>query len=297
MREASFKELKAWLPPRRPDAHKGDHGHVLLVAGSRGMAGAAVLAARAALRAGCGLLTAAVPESQQAVVSLAVPEALTLGLPQTHEGALRAEAAGRIKIAHGRKPFTLLAVGPGLGTDPETARALIGLLSLPLPAVVDADALNLIAREPRAEVRLLLSRRRAEVVFTPHPGELGRLLGRTREETAAQRADSAAELARAFGCVCLLKGRRTIVTDGASLWVNPTGNAGLAKAGTGDVLTGMIAGLWAQAGRGGFEAASLGAYLHGLAADRAVKRLGRRALLASDVIDALPEALARSGLA
>ena len=300
--DLAFKDLRKFLPPRPSQSHKGDFGHVVLVAGSRGMSGAAILAARAALRAGAGLVTAAVPESQQPIVAAAVPEALTLPLAETSGGSLRAESLGRLLAAHRSRGFTALAIGPGLGAHPDTARAVIGALgSLLIPAVVDADALNVLALQPRDQVRALLDRRGAPCVFTPHPGEAARLLRLKTRQVQEDRRLRAEQLAEAFACVCVLKGSRTVVTDGNSFWTNPTGNPGLAKGGTGDVLTGIIAGIWAQRLASGgsaaaLESASLGTYLHGLAADLAVRSKTTRALLASDVIEALPDAFRKTGL-
>jgi NAD(P)H-hydrate epimerase len=298
----SLRELKKSLPERALDSHKGDYGHVLLIAGSRGMSGAAVLCARAALRAGAGLVTLACPESQQPVVAACVPEALTMSLSETSAGTLRTESLVKLIDAHAGRPFTALAVGPGLGNHPDTARAVIGAIgSLAIPAVVDADALNAIALQPHDQIQALFARRGAPCVLTPHPGEAARLLRLKTQEVQEDRRASAEGLALEFSCVCLLKGRRTVVTDGETLWVNPTGNPGLAKGGSGDVLTGVIAALWAQslaAGgeRGGLQAAALGAYLHGLAADIAVKTKTVRSLIASDIIEALPDAFRRTGL-
>lgn len=300
IRRVSLGDIRRWLPARKPDSHKGDFGHVLIVAGSRGMSGAAVLAGRAALRAGAGLVTLAAPESIQAVVSGMLAEAMTLGLPETGAGSVSPEASARLQAAHRERSFAVLALGPGLGTHPDTARAVVAVLgSLRLPAVVDADALNNLAGQPRESVRELLSRRGAPCVFTPHPGELARLLRVEVSEIQADRPASARRLAVDLGVACLLKGHDTAVSDGRREAVNPTGNAGLAKGGTGDALTGVVAALWAQRiGSGaeagsGFEAAAMGAYLHGLAADIAVKDKTVYSLLASDVIEALPSALRR----
>lgn len=296
------KTLKSFLPARPKDAHKGRFGHLLIVAGSRGMGGAAVLAARAAVRSGAGLVTAAVPGSLQNALVSAVPEALTLGLPETSTGGISAGAAGLLREAHASRTFTALAVGPGLGTHAKTASAVAGLLgSLGVPAVLDADALNLLAAQSRAQVKKLLAGRGAPVVLTPHPGEAARLLRLDAGGVEADREGAAKELARFFSGVCLLKGAGTLVTDGKRLYRNATGNAGLAKGGSGDVLTGLIAGLWTQrlkAGSkdSGFPAACLGAYLHGLAADLALRETTSRCLTASDVIAALPRAFKKLSL-
>ncbi|MBI2362227.1 MAG: NAD(P)H-hydrate dehydratase [Elusimicrobia bacterium] len=301
MTDFSTSELRGWLPGRPRDSHKGDFGHALVVAGSRGMTGAAVLCARGVLRAGAGLVTVGVPGSQQHVVAGLFPEAMTLGLPETSVGSLRAEAVAALLSAHEKRGFTAVAMGPGLGSTQETGRAVLGVLaSTKVPAVLDADALNLLALHPRPEVRTLLKTRQAPVVFTPHPGEAARLLKTKVETVDADRSGSAKELVAELGGVCLLKGRKTVVTDGKRAWLNPTGNEGLAKGGTGDLLTGLIAGIWSQrlaadAEDSGFEAACLGAYLHGHAADEAVKRWTTRCLLASDVLECLPQAFRRLG--
>lgn len=303
MSQFSLASLRKWLPARPRDGHKGTFGHVLVVAGSRGMTGAAVLAARGALRSGAGLVTVAVPVSQQHVVAGHLVEGMTLGLPESSSGFVRADAVAVLMSAHEKRGFAALAVGPGLGSGPETGRAVLGILSsLKVPAVLDADALNLLALHPRGEVKTLVAGRGAPVVFTPHPGEMARLLGRKVADVLDDRPGAARDLTEELGGVCLLKGRRTVVAGGGREWVNPTGNAGLAKGGTGDALTGLIAGLWAQracAAPGsadtGFEAACLGAYLHGYAADKAVRRFTDRCLLASDVLDALPAAFRKLG--
>jgi len=289
-------ELRRFLPNRKPDAHKGHFGHVLIVAGSRGMSGAAALAGRAALRAGAGLVTIATPSSMQPVVAGLAAESLTLPLAENNAGGLAPEACAQLQAAHVERAFTVMGIGPGLGTNSDTARAVIAILAgMKLPTVVDADALNNLAGQPPSAVRELLGRRGAPCVFTPHPGEIARLLRAKTSEVQDDRAGAAQRLAESLGVVRLLKGKETVIADGHRVAVNPTGNPGLAKGGTGDVLTGVIAALWAQRLRNekfetgrGFEAAMLGAYLHGLAADIAVKEKTVYSLLASDVIEALP---------
>jgi NAD(P)H-hydrate epimerase len=265
------------------------------------MSGAAILAARAALRSGCGLVTAAVPKSVELAVNSQFPEALTLALPETSLGKVGKGAPTVVESAHRVRNFSILALGPGLGTDLETAYALMKTLSrIKIPAVLDADALNILARASKSQVFALLCSRKAPYIFTPHPGEMARLLQVPTDRIVKNRRAYARRLCETWGGVCLLKGHRSIVTDGQRVWVNPTGNAGLAKGGSGDVLTGIIAGLWSQklcAAKqphadltGTFEAAALGAYVHGLAADCAIHDKTQRALLASDVIEALPRA-------
>ena len=270
------EELSGLLPERKPGTHKGDYGHALILAGSPGKAGAAILAVRAAVRSGAGLVTAAVPESILSVVDLGSLESMTLPLPAiTLDGVLEA-AKGK----------SVLAMGPGLGQEDETAEAVRSIaLQVPLPLVLDADGIN--AFSGRAAD---LAGRSAETVLTPHPGELGRLLGIPTSEVQADRIAAARRAAAEAEAVVVLKGYRTLVaTPGGEVHVNPTGNPGMATGGTGDVLTGLIAGLLAQ-GLGALDAARLGVYLHGLAGDLAAARTGEAALAAGDLLTYLPAA-------
>lgn len=273
----NLAQARKLLPSRPKDSHKGDYGHVVVVAGSRDMAGAAILAGMGALRSGAGLVTLAVPEAIRRTVAAALPEALTTAAPPEPS------------------QYDALALGPGMTTRPAVRRAVSALLRAcaAAPAVVDADALNCLALAPHPE-RALRGR-----VITPHPGELARLLKRTAKAVQADRVGAAGAAARRFGCVCLLKGYRTVVagprpgprTPGP-VSINPTGNPGMAKGGMGDVLTGLIGGFLAQ-GLAPFDAARLGAFVHGLAGDLAARRTGPAALLAREVAAALPEALKR----
>jgi ADP-dependent NAD(P)H-hydrate dehydratase / NAD(P)H-hydrate epimerase len=276
-------EVAALLPARRPQDHKGDCGHALLVAGGPGRAGAVVLAARAAVRSGAGLVTAAVPASIRDLVDLGSLESLTLGLPADAAGELAAGAAAAIlEAARGKQA---VALGPGLGRGEETAAAIRGaVLACPLPLVLDADGVNAFAGRAGE-----LAGREAPTVLTPHPGEIARLLATEVPRTSDQRLDSARRAAAECRAVAVLKGHLTLVASpGGPLWVNPTGNPGMATGGSGDVLTGMIAALLAQ-GMEAADAARAGVFLHGLAGDRATARLGERALAAGDLIAALGE--------
>ena len=268
------EELSGLLPEREPGTHKGDYGHVLLVAGSPGKAGAAILAARAAVRSGAGLVTAAVPESILDVVDLGSIESMTLPL-RSLDGVLEA--------AEGK---SVLAMGPGLGQEDETAEAIRRIAAeVSLPLILDADGINAFAGRA-AE----LAGRSAETVLTPHPGELGRLLGISTSEVQEDRIAAARRAAVEAEAVVVLKGHRTlVVTPGGEVHVNTTGNPGMASGGTGDVLTGLIAGLLAQ-GLGALDAARLGVYLHGLAGDLAAARTGEAALTAGDLLTYLPAA-------
>ncbi|MFL6235141.1 MAG: NAD(P)H-hydrate dehydratase [Thermoanaerobaculia bacterium] len=279
------EELAELVPERDPDSHKGDYGHALIVAGSPGKAGACILAARAAVRAGAGLVTAAVPEPILQTVDLGSIESMTLALPTGASGHLAERAAEAVlEAAEGK---AALALGPGLGQEPSTVAAIRQIaLECPLPLVLDADGINAFAGKAGD-----LAGRRAETILTPHPGELGRLLGISTAQIQEDRIAAARGAAEETGAIVILKGHMTLVASGTAVFVNPTGNPGMATGGTGDVLTGLIAGLLAQ-GLDALDAAVLGVYLHGLAGDLAASRLGEMALAANDLIEILPAALA-----
>ena len=275
------EELAGALSPRRADAHKGDFGHLLLVAGSRGKAGAAVLAARAAVAGGAGLTTVAAPEELLSPLVAGCPEAMSVALPQTRGGGI-ALAAVEALLAAARERTTV-AIGPGLGRDPETEEAVRRLaLATDRLLVLDADGLNAFAG--RVEE---LARRPAPTVLTPHPGELARLLGTSAGAVQGDRLAAAREAASRSGATVVLKGRRTIVAaaDGEA-WINPTGNPAMASGGSGDVLTGLLAARLAQGEEPEF-AAALAVYWHGLAGDLAVERLGGPAVAAGELIASL----------
>ncbi len=283
----SAEELAPALAPRRRGAHKGDYGHVLVVAGSPGKAGAAVLAARGAVRSGAGLVTVAVPESVMGVVDAASVESMSQPLPVTGAGALADEAVAAVLSTVGDKDA--LALGPGLGQAPETARSIRRIaLETSLPLVLDADGLNAFVGAVAS-----LAERRGETVLTPHPGELARLLGVTTAEVVADRIGAARRAAELSGAIVALKGHLTLVADPlGGVAVNPTGNPGMATGGSGDVLTGMIAALAGQ-GMGAALAARLGVFLHGLAGDLAAEERGEISLSAGDLVELLPTAFER----
>jgi NAD(P)H-hydrate epimerase len=279
------------LPPRPADAHKGTYGRVLVVAGRRGMTGAAILCGGAALRGGAGLVTVACPDVMQGVVAVGNPCYTTVGLPADAAGGFARSAAPAVtRLAGGADA---LAVGPGVGTDEGAEEVVVAALAARgTNLVLDADGLNVLARLTGGG---LLADRAAETVLTPHPGEFARLLGgRTAADVQAGREGLAVEYARQAGVVLLLKGHRTVVTDGARVYLNGTGNPGMATGGTGDVLTGLVAALLGQ-GLGGFEAAVVGAWAHGRAGDLAAGDLGQTALTAADVLAYLPKALREVG--
>jgi ADP-dependent NAD(P)H-hydrate dehydratase / NAD(P)H-hydrate epimerase len=282
----------AWLvQPRKVDAHKGDFGRVLILAGSVGKTGAAALAAKAALRAGAGLVTVATAKSALPIVASLGMEYMTEPLPETEAGtvSLRALDYGRMeKLMEGK---TVLAVGPGLGTIPETAEfARTVVNESKIPVVVDADALNAFAgcmNKFRAD-RLAPP----EVVLTPHPGEMSRLAEVPAAEIQARRVEAAREFSTRHKVNLVLKGFRTLIASpGGAVAVNPTGNPGMAKGGSGDVLTGIIAGLLAQYSSIPFAQIVAGAvYLHGLAGDLAAAHSGPASMIAGDLLEAIPQA-------
>jgi NAD(P)H-hydrate epimerase len=280
------EEVGRLLPPRPGDAHKGHFGHVLVIAGSRGKTGAALLTAEAAVRAGAGLTTLAVPATLQPILEGHVREAMTAALPDTGDGAA--------DLGDGRVVDALLAgraavvCGPGLGRD-EATPALVAhvVRRLDAPLVLDADGLNAVAGTP------VLRARPAPTVVTPHPGEMARLLGIDTARVQEDRLGVARALARRERVVVVLKGAHTIVAgpDGRAA-ISPTGNPGMASGGTGDVLSGVVGALLAQ-GLAPFDAAALAVFAHGAAGDAVAARQGEIGLAARDLLGELPPTLAR----
>lgn len=274
------------LPPRAPDSHKGTFGRALLLGGSRGMSGAITLSGLAALRSGAGLVQLIVPESIQPVVAAAEPSYMVV---PWHESGGR--LAGDLTPYRPRlwellSAATSLAIGPGLGRSAGLDELLTWLYSeVPKPLVLDADALNAVAD-------LLPMTASGPRILTPHPGEFARLT-RGSVPTAGEREERAARFAAEHQVVLLLKGQHTIITDGVRLAVNETGNPGMATGGSGDVLTGVITALLAQ-GLSAFDAARLGAHIHGLAGDLAAADVGQVSLIASDLVRFLPQAFLRA---
>ena len=279
------RELVGLLPARALTSHKGDYGHALIVAGSVGKSGAAILAARAAVRAGTGLVTVATPEPVTQTVDLGSLESMTLPLEMNSNGGLGESSLQAILIALEGKQT--LAVGPGLGTDPTTIQVVRSLVErAEVPLVLDADGLNAFAG--RIEE---LANSEGERVLTPHPGELARLLQVGVDDVQGDRLASAASAAALTRSVVVLKGHQTLIADpGGLIFVNPTGNPGLATGGSGDVLTGVITGFLSQ-GLQPLQAACLGVFIHGLAGDRVAAERGQEVLIASDLLDELSPAL------
>ena len=280
------EHIRAILPRRRPDGNKGSFGRALLIAGSRGFSGAAILAGRAAVRSGCGIVHLAVPEGIVAVVALAVVEAVKSALAQTEDAALSPAALESLLDMSAEAQS--VAIGPGIGTDRRTQELELDFLAeVEKPTVIDADGINNL----KGHISLL-SRAKAQLVLTPHPGEFARLTGLKPADINADRVGASRKFATDRKVVLVLKGASTVIANpDGRVFINPTGNSGLATGGTGDVLTGLIAGLMAQ-GMPPLDAACAGVFLHGLAADIAVQSLTEYCLAAGDLPDFLPQAFA-----
>ena len=274
---------------RTAAANKGNFGHVLVVGGSVGKSGAPAMASMAALRAGAGLVTAAVPLPVLPLVAAIAPELMTFPLAASLAGCISAENLAPEVLAALTAGMTVLAIGPGLGQDPETVKFTTGLLSATkMPAVIDADALNILAAEPVLLAKLAKGR---TLVLTPHPGEMARLAGIPTAEVQTNRLEVARNFAQRTQVTLVLKGARTLVAhpDGR-VAINTTGNPGMAKGGSGDLLTGLIAGLLAQYPADAARAVEVAVYLHGLAADLAVREADEHTLLATDSLAQLARA-------
>jgi len=279
-------DLAHYLPPRKVESHKGDYGHLMVVAGSKGKPGAARMVAEGAFRAGVGLVTVATPESVQPILAPQVMEMMTEPLPETREGTLSAKATARVlKLLDGMGVLTL---GPGLSTAAETQSFIREVVSATrIPLILDADGLNAFSQSPE-----LLSGKDRPLILTPHPGEMGRLLGISSTEVQKNRIAVCQKFSTDHFCFLVLKGYRTLISDPeGNIWANPTGNPGMATAGSGDVLTGILSGLVAQ-GIPTLHAILLAVYLHGLSADLCATQRGELPLMARDIIAYLPDAMA-----
>ena len=282
--EISIASLRAFLPKRPADGHKGTFGHLFVIAGSRGLTGAAKLACEGAARSGVGLVTIGVPRPLGDIVASSLTETMSLMLPSTQaETVSRAALDPALEFASTKQA---VVIGPGLSQHPGTqAFILVFVHRCPAPILIDADGLNALSRKPNA-----LLARTTPCVLTPHPGEMARLVGMKTAEVQADREGVARDVASRYNCTVVLKGYRTVVADpSGEVCVNPRGNSGLAKGGTGDVLSGIIGGLMAQ-GLAPYPAALLGVYLHGLAGDIAAREKTQRGMTATDVVQCLPAA-------
>jgi ADP-dependent NAD(P)H-hydrate dehydratase / NAD(P)H-hydrate epimerase len=288
VRWIDWREVSVFARPRRADANKGSYGHALIIAGSVGKSGAAVLASWAALRVGAGLVTVATPEPVLPIVAAHTPEIMTEPLPATDAGTISLRSFEYQRLEKLLKGKRALAIGPGLGTHDETqqfVRSVLGKRTVPI--ILDADGLNAFAGRAQE-----LNNGNGALALTPHPGEMARLLSCGIPDVQAQRLEVARKSAADWNAVVILKGQQTVVAapDG-QVFVNSTGNPGMGTGGTGDVLTGMLAGLTAQFGASPWvRVLAFGVYLHGLAGDIAYADSGEAPLLASDLIRAIPRA-------
>lgn len=280
------EEIRQFLStPRRPDTHKGDYGHLLVIAGSVGKTGAAAMVCEAALRMGAGLVTLAIPKSLNPIMEMKLTEVMTEPLPETPKQTLSLRAYNAIlRLCENKKA---VVIGPGLGTFKETQSLILKLIrSIDLPLILDADGLNALATQPK-----LLPISNRSIVLTPHPGEMARLIHSTVKEVQENRISICKNFSQSTHAYLVLKGYRTlIVTPRGEVYINPTGNSGMATGGTGDVLSGMIGGLICQ----GFDLLSClraSVYLHGLAGDQVAQELGEKSLVATDLIRKIPDLL------
>jgi len=266
-------EIGKHYKPTKPDAHKGTQGHALLIGGSYGKMGAMCLSTKAALKSGCGLATAFIPKCGYAIVQINVPEAMIFTDSQKNHIS---------KINYELSPKAI-GIGPGMGQEPATQKALHRFLKAnEAPLVIDADALNMLSQN-----QLWYSLLKPKTILTPHPKELERLVGPWYSE--AEKMQKAIDFSSQYRCIIVMKGAPTKIIDGATVYENTTGNAALATAGSGDVLTGIITGLLAQS-YDPLEAAMIGVYLHGLTASLGVVDMGSEAFIASDIINYLGKA-------
>ena len=279
-------EMSELIPKRKQDSHKGNFGKVLVIAGSQGMIGAAVLSAIAALKAGAGLVTLAVPDSERLVAASFYPEIMTEGLADK-DGIISTDAIGKILKISADKD--VIVFGPGIGKSQSIHLILRELLkSFEGTLLIDADGINALAKNPE-----ILKDSVSKVILTPHPGEMARLLGESTAKVQQNRKETASDFAKKYGVTVALKGYETVVADDKNgLFINPTGNSGMAKAGSGDVLSGVIAAFSAQELET-FESTKLGVYIHGLAGDIAKEDMGVHGIIASDIAKLVPKAILR----
>ena len=280
-----FEDIYQLLPFRPPDGNKGTFGQILIVAGARGFSGAAAMAAKSSLKAGAGLVRLASPKSIIQVLESKLLEIVKVPLPETNEETISSKAIDTLLPFLDRTDVVL--IGPGITTHPETAKFLLRFLpQVKVPLIIDADAINIIAQNMK-----FVDKIRAPYIFTPHPGELSRLIKMTPQKINEHRIDLAPKIAKDLGGVLVLKGAPTIIASPqGDTYLNPTGNSGLASAGSGDVLAGMITGFLAQK-MTPMQASILGVFLHGLCADLAMDKSNEYSLTAGDLIDYIPKSI------
>ena len=278
MMQLNHEQVLSILPDRAADAHKGDFGKILLLCGSKGYTGAAYLAAMGALRSGAGLVFLGVPESIYAIEAIKLNEAIVFSLPE-EDGKLSADAVPAILERLPKMDAVL--IGPGLGQSAGVFEVVkVVLEQAQCPVLLDADGINLIAAH-----KDIVRGRTAPTILTPHAGEFGRLGGNPEERTVAAEA-----MAKDLGCILLLKGHHTVITDGGTTYINTTGNPGMAVGGSGDMLAGIITALLGQ-GIAPLEAAACGAWLHGAAGDICAAEIGQYGMLPTDMLHVLPRLL------
>ena len=273
------------IPRRRQDTHKGDFGHVFVIGGSRGMTGAAYLASQAALLSGSGLVTCGIPKSLNAIMEIKLTEAMTLPLAETKEASF--SQSSEEEILDFVEKIDVVTLGPGISRHKDTQELVRRLLvKINKPVVLDAD--GIIALASNVDI---LKKRTAPTILTPHPGEMAHLLSKDVSAIQQARVKTASNFAKAHNVTLVLKGYRTVVANAkGNTYLNKTGNSGMSTAGVGDVLTGMIASFVGQ-GIDPYSAAVIGAYLHGLAGDLAAKEKGQFSMIASDLLNKLPQAI------
>jgi len=273
------------MPKREPDSNKGTYGKVLVVAGSRGMTGAACLTGEAALRAGAGLVYMAAPLSLLPIYAKVLVEALTIPLEDENKGYITRESIDKILVQ--LKNVNVAAVGPGLSTEDDVKEAVYSIVkSSKVPIVLDADGINLLAEDLS-----VLKELKAPMIITPHPGEMARLLGTTAKAVQEDRINIARDFSKEWGVITVLKGSKTVVASPeGEIYINTTGNAGMATGGSGDVLTGVIASFIGQ-GLKPLDAAIAGVYLHGVSGDNIAKRIGEHGLIAGDLVQEIPKVI------
>ncbi len=280
------EEIRKLLPKRPKEAYKNVFGHVLVLAGSAGMTGAAALTSEAAIRIGAGLVTLGIPKSLNQILAVKLTEVMTKPLAETEEQTLSLKALDAIDSFIQLRNINVAVIGPGLSTHPETVELVRSFVAASkIPLVIDADAINALVGKLN-----IFKSTRSPVVITPHAGELGRLIAVHATDIKKARGKYPLQFSKETGCICVLKGYQSIITDGQKVVVNNTGNPGMATAGSGDVLSGILGGLVAQ-GLDVLEAAKAAVYIHGLAGDMAIKETTEMGLVASDIIKAIPKAL------
>jgi len=274
--------MDRFLFERELDSHKGDYGHLFIIGGSPGLTGAVCLSGLAALRSGCGLATIGIPESLNQIIEIKLTEVMSFSLPETKEHTFSASALTKTqKFIKGKADGVV--IGPGISLKTETQQFVKKIIQITeKPLVIDADAIKIISSDIS-----ILKKKKTPAILTPHPGEMGYLIKKPTSEIQKDRVNCAKKFASEFGVIVILKGYKTIITDGKNIHINLTGNSGMATAGSGDVLSGIIGSFLVQ-GIDPFQSAKLGVHIHGLAGDLAAKEIGETSLIASDLIEYFP---------